>query len=222
MIDDEEYKRRVLTALEQPRKNKLIAFLNSGLFLWFLTLCVVSIGGAFLTSYQQCERNAEDAIEKNTKIERELFQRELRIREIIMTAQTLAEIKEQLKQQNSFYPEFSGFPTELLGETRAAFLNRVKDLKLPRIIERQELTSLYPVAFGQIPDNITEKNIDLLREYAQKFLAEARPIPLPGYELSPYRPNCGPKTLWQRFFSDPSTAIVRAYEGKPELPQVFA
>ncbi len=84
--------------------------------------------------------------------------------------------------------------------------------KTGRLAKKGELTSLYPVAFGQIPDNITEKNIDLLREYAQKFLAEASPIPLRGYELSPYRPNCGPKTLWQSFFSDPSTLVGKTIE----------
>ncbi len=222
MVDDEEFKTRILTALEQPKKTKLVSFLNSGLFIWFLTLCVVSVGGAFLTSYQQCEKDAEDAIEKNTKIEREIFQRELRMREIIMRAQSIADMKSQLDQPNSFYPEFSGFPTQLLHESNAAFLNRVIDLRLPRRTERPELLNLYTIAQrGEIPDNMTDKDIPLLREYAQTFLARANPIPLPGYDLSPYRPDCGPKTLWERFFSEPSSGIVRAYQGKPELPRVL-
>ena len=223
MIDDERFKKRVLAAIEKPEKSSLVAIINSGFFLWLLTLCVVSAGGAYLTSYQQCRKDAEDEIERNTKIQRELFQRELKIREIILTSPTVAEMKNQLKQPNSYYPEFSGFPNLLLQESHAAFLNRVIDLKIPtnRPPPRPELLNLYPVSRGQIPDGITDKDIPLLREYSMTMLAQANPIPLPGYGLSPFQPECGITTLWGRFFFDPATKIVQAYTGKPTLPNVL-
>ena len=84
MIDDDIFKNRVLAAIEKPKESKLVAVLNSGFFLWLLTLCVVTAGGAYLTSYQQCRKDAEEEIERSTRIQRELFQRELRIREIIL------------------------------------------------------------------------------------------------------------------------------------------
>ena len=99
------------------RETEKISSLASSIaafFPWLLTLCVVSAGGAYLTSYQQCRKDAEDEIERNTKIQRELFQREFKIREIIRTSPTVAEMKNQLKQANSYYPEFSGFPNLLL------------------------------------------------------------------------------------------------------------
>ena len=124
MIDDDIFKTRVLAAIEKPKKARLVAILNSGFFLWLLTLCVVSAGGAYLTSYQQCRKDADEE-RTNTKIQRELFQRELKIREIILASPTVAGMKDQLKQPNSYYPEFSGFPNLLLQESNAAFLNRV-------------------------------------------------------------------------------------------------
>src|ERR1700682_67712 len=98
MISDDIFKKRILAALDKPKKSKLVSILNSGLFLWFLTLCVVAAGGAYLTSYQQCRKDAEEEIERNTRIQRELFQRELRIREIILTAPSVSEMRNQLKQ----------------------------------------------------------------------------------------------------------------------------
>jgi hypothetical protein len=223
MIDDDIFKNRVLAALEKPKKATLVTILNSAFFLWLLTLCVVSVGGAYLTSYQQCRKDAEDEIERNTKIQRELFQRELKIREIILTSPTVAAMKDQLKQPNSYYPEFSGFPSSLLQESNAAFLNRVIDLKIPinGPSPRPDLIALYPISRGQIPDGVTDKDIPLLREYAMTMLVQATPIPLPGYGLSPFRPECGVSTLWGRFFSDPAIKIVRAFTGKPTLPNVL-
>jgi hypothetical protein len=225
MITDEVFKKRILDALTKPKKSKLAAILNSGLFLWFLTLCVVSAGGAYLTSYQQCRKDAEEEIERSTRIQRELFQRELRIREIILTTPTVAEMRNQLKQPNSYYPEFSGFPILLLQESGAAFLNRVIDFRLTldpnKPLPRPEIMALYPISRGQIPDGIMDKDIPLLREYATTMLAQAFPIPLPGYGLSPYQPECGLRTLWGRFSFDPQTKIVRAHPGKPVPPNIL-
>jgi hypothetical protein len=225
MISDVIFKKRVLAALDKPKKSRLVSILNSGFFLWFLTLCVVTAGGSYLTSYQQCRKDAEDEIERNTRIQRELFQRELRIREIILTAPSVAEMRNQLRQPNSYYPEFSGFPILPLQESGAAFLNRVVDFKLAldpnKPPPRPEIMALYPISRGQIPDAITDKDIPLLREYAMTMLAQANPVPLPGYGLSPFQPECGIRTLWGRFSFDPATKIVRAYTGNPTLPNVL-
>jgi hypothetical protein len=221
-VDDNAFHQRLLAAVEKPRTGRLLTILNSSFFLWILTACVVSAGGVYVTSYQQCRKDADDEIERNTKIERELFQRELKIREIIMTRLSVADMRAALLQPNFYYPEFSGFPNQILRESDASFLNRVKDLKIPshQDIPRNELLNLFQVSNGRIPDNLTDKDIKLLQEYAQKMLAQARPIPLPGFGLSPFEAACGPRTLLDRFFSGASVRIVRAYH-KPELPRVL-
>ncbi|MGT2501230.1 hypothetical protein ACVOMS_11135 [Bradyrhizobium guangxiense] len=222
MISDDIFRTRILAALDKPKKSKLVAIINSGFFLWILTLAVVTSGGAYLTSYQQCRKDSEEQIERNTKIQRELFQRELRIREIIMTSPTVAEIRNQLKQPISYYPEFSGFPILLLQESNTAFLNHVIDLKLAmpgKPLPRPEIMALYPVSRGQLPDGIADKDIPLLREYAMTMLAQATPIPLPGYGISAFEPECGFSTLWARFFFDPAAKIIRT--GKPTLPNIL-
>jgi hypothetical protein len=225
MVSNDIFKKRILAALEKPTKSKFVAVLNSGFFLWLLTLTVVTSGGAYLTSYQQCRKDAEEEIERNTRIQRELFQRELKIREIILTARSVQEMKNQLIQPNSYYPEFSGFPILLLQESSAAFLNRVIDFKLVldpnKPPPRPELMALFSVTRGQIPESVMDKDIPLLREYAMTVLAQASPVPLPGYGLSPFQPECGFRTLWGRFFFDRETKIVRAYSGKPILPNVL-
>jgi len=221
--NDDEFYRRVLLAVEKPPRSKLVAIINSGFFLWILTACVVSAGGAYLTSYQQCRKDADDAIERYTKVERELFQRELKIQGIILSNSSISAIKEKLSAPNSYYPEFAGFPTQTLRESNAGFLNRVIDLRLPLAIDSPspDLLKLFTVANGNIPDGLTDKDLGVLREFARTILAQARPIPLPGFGLSQFEPACGPRTLIDRFFHGTSVDIVRSSAKRPSLPKVL-
>lgn len=221
-ISDHLFKRRVLAAIEQPPKGKFLAIVNSSLFLWFLTLLVITAGGASLTSYQQCLKEAEEAIERDTKVRREIFQRELKIKQIILGSSSVADMRTQLKQPNAYYPEFAGFPSQLLRESTLAFLQKVTDFKkllgdaMPP--PRPEILGLYPIAGGQFPEALTDKDIPLLREFANSLLAAVRPIPLPGYGLSRFEPSCGPKTLWARSFAGPSVSNIRVGATPPPPP----
>lgn len=152
-MDDEVFKKRVLKAIERPKKSGVIRIINSGFFLWLLTLLVVTAGGTYLTSYQQCRKDAADEIEKNTKVQRELFQREVKIREIIFNSTSVVEMNSKLGQPYSYYPEFAGVPTPSLREILAAFLARVADLKFPvgQPLPRPEIIALYSISQGAIP-----------------------------------------------------------------------
>lgn len=220
MMSDHIFKRRVLAALEKPPKRKIFAVINSGLFLWFLTLLVVTAGGALLTSRQQCLKEADEAIERDTRVQREIFQRELKIKQIITAAPTIAEVRSQLSQPITYYPEFAGFPTPLLRESLFAFLQKVIGFKQllaeTKPLPRPEILRFYSVASGQLPDGVTDADIPLLREFATTVLATMRPIPLPGYGLSRFEPSCGPRTLWGRFFTRPSVSNIRV--GPPPPP----
>jgi hypothetical protein len=209
--------------VEKTSPNRFVAILNSAFFLWLLTVCVVSAGGAYVTAYQQCRKDADDEIERHTRIQREIFQRELRIQEIILTKSSVADMRAALLLPNSYFPDYSGFPIQLLRESDAGFLNRVIDLKFPigGALPRPELLNLFQISNGRIPDAMTDKDIKLLQEYARTMLAQARPIPLPAYSLSPFEPACGPRTLLLRFFSSTSVEIVRMYDRKPTLPKVL-
>lgn len=217
---DHIFRQRVLAAIEKPPKSRLLAIVNSSLFLWVLTLLVVTTGGTALTSYQQCVKEADEAIERNTRVQREIFQRELRIKQILLGASSVADMRTQMKQPNSYYPEFAGFPTQLLKESNLAFLQKVTDFKvllgeaLP--MPRPELLRIYSIASGQLPDALSDKDLPLLREFANVVLATQRPIPLPGYGLSRFEPSCTPKTLWGRFFSGPSVSNIKI--GPPPPP----
>jgi hypothetical protein len=125
-----EFQQRVLAAVEKPKSNRLLAIINSAFFLWVLTACVVTAGGTYVASYQQCRKDADSEIDRSTKLERELYQRELNIRNIILTKAHVADMRQALAQPNSYYPEFAGFPIQIIRENYASFLNRVTDLKL--------------------------------------------------------------------------------------------
>ena len=47
----------------QPTHSRFWIVANSSIFLWFLTATVLTAGGTFVSSYQQCKKDAEDQIE---------------------------------------------------------------------------------------------------------------------------------------------------------------
>ena len=221
---EREFQQRVLAAVEKPKSSKLVAVLNSAFFLWVLTACVVTAGGTYVGAYQQCRKDADSEIDRSTKLERELYQRELNIRNIILAKAHVADMRQALAQPNSYYPEFSGFPTQIIRENYASFLNRVTDLKLgpdAQVPVPAMFLKLMVINQGVIPDNITDKDIPELREYAQKMLAAASVIPLPGFGLSRFEPSCGFWTLVNRFFSGNEVDVVRSATRKPALPKVL-
>jgi hypothetical protein len=60
---EREFQRRVLSALEK-KQNRIWAFLNSGIVLWFLTAMIITVGGSFITNHKQCLADARQIISR--------------------------------------------------------------------------------------------------------------------------------------------------------------
>lgn len=216
-----EFEQRVMAAVEKPKESRLWALLNKPFTLWILSLFLISVFGSYISAYQQCRKDAEDEIERATKISRELFQRETTIQKIILTKSNVNEMTQELAKPDSYYPEFSGLQIEALLETYASFLNRVLDLKsTPVTKEEERFLQFYSVSMGYIPANLTDKDIPALREYASKMLAKTWPIPLPGFGVSPFEAACGPTNLYDRLLKGNSARIVRDSD-RLTTPRIF-
>jgi hypothetical protein len=187
-----------------------------------LSLFIISLFGSYLNSYQQCTKDADDEIERSTKIARELFQRELRIQTIIMTKPSVAEIRQELQKPNAYYPELAGLSIDILRETYASLMNRVMGVNgVPLTKEQVSLLPLYSISRGIIPPEISDKDIPKMREYAEQMLARAWPLPLPGFGVSRLRPACGPSNLFDRLMHGTEAHIVQWSDTAPTPPKVL-
>jgi hypothetical protein len=61
---EREFQRRVLAAIERPKSNRFWAFINSAAFLWLASAIVLTGGGWYITSYQDCAKSSDDVVEK--------------------------------------------------------------------------------------------------------------------------------------------------------------
>lgn len=104
-IREREFYAKVLGALEKPKGNRLLAIINSAAFLWFLSVLFITVGGSYLTKYQECARQADDVIEKFQHINEELHVRRKAISQVISDSSSMDAIRSGIKDLPSFYVE---------------------------------------------------------------------------------------------------------------------
>lgn len=99
--------RRAATASQQNSTTKP-AFYNTPIFIWFLSLLFLSIGGAYYSSHNQCLQEANRLTELHGKLKDELDFREISIRKIIDDAKDAEELRSALKTEIFLYAENKG------------------------------------------------------------------------------------------------------------------
>jgi hypothetical protein len=132
------FQRELLERVDQPRSNRIWTFLNSALFIWFLSASLLTVGGGYITNHQQCIRDADQFISRRAHLVSELSSRKATFAASVASAKRL---------QPPFLPGKPGslFPdlaNALYGEVEKEFwmvIERVEWEELPdkRIAEAQ-------------------------------------------------------------------------------------
>ncbi len=104
---EREFQERVLEALEKPKKNRLIAVVNSGFFLWLLTAILVTLGGGYITNHQQCMRDADQIIARKNHLQQEILARQPMQLELVEKAQTLDQLPGGREMQGALLSDLS-------------------------------------------------------------------------------------------------------------------
>jgi hypothetical protein len=73
---DRSLQQAVRRKFEQQKSSTFWAFLNSAIFIWFLTSVVLASAGGYITSHQQCMKEANETIENRAHLLSELQSRE--------------------------------------------------------------------------------------------------------------------------------------------------
>ena len=92
----DEFQQRVLAAVEKPKRNKLLAVINSPFFLWVMSVLLLSIGGSYVSNYKQCRDDAEKTIERRNHLSQELLVRLTAVSARVTEAKTLQEATHEL------------------------------------------------------------------------------------------------------------------------------
>lgn len=90
---EKRFQDRVLAALEKPRRNRFFTIVNSALFLWLLSACVITFGSFYFTTYQQCIREANADSDRYYRLSREVFNRKEYIAGIVVKNKNFEELR---------------------------------------------------------------------------------------------------------------------------------
>ena len=102
---EREFYAKVIGALEKPKGSRFLAIINSAALLWFLSALFITVGGSYLTKYQECARQADDVIEKFQRINEELYVRRRAISQVISDSSGMDTIRSGIKDLPSIYVE---------------------------------------------------------------------------------------------------------------------
>jgi hypothetical protein len=201
---DRAFKKRSIA----PKRNIVLAIINSAFFLWFLSAVLLTVGGGYITNHQQCMRDADALIERRHTISQELNGRENALLSELEAATTLSKLPDTFSStKGSFYPQWSkhSFFYVAMEET-IGLANRTQYDSLPEteILKTQNKWSdfIRSIDESQKPMEGKPQKIEPNREFKRKklglqllfsFRKFQREFNASAYN---YQPDCTPlKTL---------------------------
>lgn len=112
---DDQFRERLILAIERPPTVKLFKVLNSAFFLWSLTAILLTCGGSYLTKRQECLRDFGKLSEAYDPLQDEIFHRRAGLVVAVRKVNDFEQLTELLKTQTSRDPSFSNVSlTELI------------------------------------------------------------------------------------------------------------
>lgn len=170
-----------------PPKHRLVAIINSPLFLWFLTAVFVTGAGRYFTQVQECARDASSALERWETVNGEIEDRSDYYRHALRTAKTVAELKQY--RYKSDVAEIADKDSRELFTMRDRILRMVS----PEELEKANFaSSIIENTFLQT----VEKNTDAGLVEAKSFLSKYHEP-----RFATLRTNCGPPSIFAQLTS---------------------
>jgi hypothetical protein len=229
---EREFQARLFAALQKPKRNKLLAIINSPFFLWLMSLVILTIGGTYVGAYQQCTKEALDQITLDVKIQREYIERRGHILDIIDHDASIAAMRTDLSKPYFYYPEFKDYPLAYVREQYKRARNSIIDTT-----ERSAVQSVHDAgpdllnsfdrvvlrakfgdpANGNLADDLQDADIPMLRDFVNQAKKKDMPQLFFFWTLlarTPLQPACTISRLWDRALHGSEAKIV---EGPPDL-----
>lgn len=162
----------------KPQSNRTVRIINSPIFIWLLSALFLAFGGAYVTQYQQCSREADRLRNQYYHLAGEIYIRQERVAAAVEGAASIDDIKLALKSLPSLYadlkdrslfelnrefrqieariersPELQDFTRQALAETSYSF---------------NEVTNYSRLSVGLLPRNITDADLAPLKDFIRR------------------------------------------------------
>jgi hypothetical protein len=133
---EHEFQRRVLAAIEKPKRNRFFVIINSAAFIWLASVFVITIGGGYITNHKQCMDDAEKIIERRSHLSLEMRGREGAYLTRVSDAKTIQDASTFPDKRGSIYTDLSAtaYPevrVEYLLLTRRVRYAEIHDPNMP-------------------------------------------------------------------------------------------
>jgi hypothetical protein len=192
------FERELLQRPSEPKPSKLWTFLNSGLFIWFLSAALLTVGGGYITNHQQCMRDADQLVSRRAHLVSELFSRKAAFAASVASAKRL---------QPPFLPGKQG-----------ALFPDLANVSYGEI-EREVWTIIERVEWEELPDKrMVDAQLRLLdynssradREY-ERFRDDGSPSLKNDEALKQFKTTVELQALYNRFSTD-LDALAYSYQ----------
>lgn len=214
---EREFQTRLLKALEKPKRHWFFRLVNSPSFLWLATALLITLGGAYLTNYQQCDREASAIADSYSRLKTEINGRIEYIQGIFKDAKTLAEIREALSKPFPWkYAEFRDKTLFELQELRRRAARRSK--QRPGSLDpgsdfrtNAAFRKFRKIFEGTIEPTINESDLPNFKT----FVSEARKYErsyFGGIDYFALTADCTPRTTIAYAFAPNTTKIIRSVD----------
>jgi hypothetical protein len=114
------------------KPGRLWTFLNSAIFLWFLTAAFVSVGGSYFSQVQKCIADGETLTDRFSLLTQELSNRDTEFGFILHNAESINALISKKAQYKSWYSEFQGKDGQEIEAERLRILRRAEPLSLSK------------------------------------------------------------------------------------------
>jgi hypothetical protein len=172
---DRKFQQRLLAALDRPKKHWFIRIVNSAAFLWLATLLLVTVGGGFLTNYQQCIRDADLLSERHARIFRALHTRQKAFATLIETSATVEDIRAGVAKLPYTYSDLRERTLFDLNREFELIHTKIDDSALPLAVKGEAvlvadwLTFSLNLYQGEIPLTLTNDGLSAFKKFSKTY-----------------------------------------------------
>jgi hypothetical protein len=168
---EREFQKAVLAALQKPKRNRFIAIINSGIFLWLISAIALSFGSTVYQARQQCLQESASQIMRQLRTQNEINERVFHFKEVVLSAKTPQQLQNDLRKRKVRTEQFRSkmlfdllqdqgdIITYLPMEDRIKLAQRGLESPTLQILAAQaELDDIDDATFKELKEAVTEQS----------------------------------------------------------------
>lgn len=185
-VRDRAFQDRVLAALEKRRRSRTLTILNSPIFLWIMSLLVITCGSAYYSNFKECIGNSKQLIRSYRDIRSEIISRQMSIGAKLLFAHTVADARAAVLNVGSDNGDFRNQRLDelMIRLETMPIRNAIADSGMnplttslrsydETIRSTPALAKFAPLTFGQFPVSLSPADLSSLQVFGYAMFRRA-------------------------------------------------